>query len=256
MLNMDTTYFPKEICGIISNYCLAFLSVCDKGIDIFPFIDNNILYHIIDIDTNTLEVLLSYPKFNPDLISLKMLLLYGTNGTQFASKKREKTRYIRKLKILLKNNGIAFDDKGKYLLEFALFNNKTTIMRLLLENKNVDLNCYPDILEQSCILRKNNIVKLLLYDKRIQSNINNDILRRVCFHENIECVKYILDRKNIDPSYGNNIILRHLLCYGYNIEIVKILTENKKFKISDELLKEIIENRNTKQEVIDLLLNK
>lgn len=253
---MDTKYFPKEICGIISNYCSTFLSVCDKCIDIFPFIDNNILYHIIDIDTNTLKVLLNYPKFNPDLISLKTLILYGTNGTQFTNKKREKPRYIRKLKILLRDKRIVFDDKGKYLLEYALFSNKPTIMKLLLENKNVNLNCYPDMLEQSCIMWRNNIVKLLLYDERIQPNINNDILRRICFHENLECVKYILDRKNIDPSYGNNIILRHLLCYGYNIEIVKILTENKKFKISDELLKEIIENRNTKQEVIDLLLNK
>ncbi len=117
---MDIKYFQKEICGIISNYCSTFLTVCDKCMDIFPFMDKNILYDVINIDASILEILLKYPKFNVHSSLLNKLVTSYRNKRYTDTKTETKIQYIHKIKILLKDNKAVFEDNGEYLFKFAI----------------------------------------------------------------------------------------------------------------------------------------
>ncbi len=72
---MDIEFkLPKEICGIMSNYYLSFIAICDNIDYILPLIDKKILYEPRYFKPKLLKILLKHKKFDYTSISISLIL--------------------------------------------------------------------------------------------------------------------------------------------------------------------------------------
>ncbi len=180
---MDTEFkLLKEICGIISNYYLPFVIVCDDIDYILPLIDKEVLYEPKFLKPQLLKILLDNKNFDYKLISISSIL----NVDYCCSTKINEIKKINRTKILLEDQRFTLSEDNNYPIRYACFHGYV------------------------------NIVKLLLEDDKVDSSVNNNF----CIGEAskkgyIEIVQLLLNNNKVDPSDNKNYAYK-MARIGYN----------------------------------------
>ncbi len=230
---MDTKYLPKEICGIISNYCSTFLTICENIINILPMIDKNILYNVEHITPNTLKELLKYPKFDPNLIDISPIIDKRndhdyTNYHILSFFIDENNIEIVKLLLDDKKVNPCFGENNDDAISLAVFNNNVEIVKLLLDDKRIN-PCMNEnyILRQSCRFGYTEIVKLIFEDGRVDLSLYTDsTIKRASLCGYKEIVKLYIDNVELDENIYDYIVMTSLKNKQYEI-IVDLILKNK-----------------------------
>jgi ankyrin repeat protein len=117
--------------------------------------------------------------------------------------------------------------------------NYVDIMKILINNPRVQLRYHDYYALRTAVSMENiSIVKLILQDKQIKPNVLNQILCDSCKNNNVDIVKILLADPRIDPTFRNNYSINHAIASG-NTKLVKILMSDKRVNLfnTDNLIK-------------------
>lgn len=109
---------------------------------------------------------------------------------------------------LLLMNDSRFNSRGlEVSLDCAIEHHQPDIVRILMNNFNLDLNWDPHILAKACSKNDTDVIKALLCDKRINSNIEiiENALLAACNSVNVDTLQFLLNVIQIDESIISSI---------------------------------------------------
>lgn len=261
-LTENKNLFPKEICGIITNYCSTFLTICEDIINILPMVDTKILHDINHIEPKTFKVLLEYKKFHIKSINVPYTKMFINNYTNkycsdnsvlyffidngnteivkllikqkifnlciddnYAIQTAVKHRHIEIVKLLLKCLEINPMANNNYAIKEAIENGDVEIIKLLMNDERVKF-CDGNI-DTYIFLAVTEKNQLGMMELLINKKLKNEILRLACIRGQIETIKLLISDPDMDPSIDYNEQLYNA-CDKRRFEVVKYLLENKK----------------------------
>lgn len=134
---------------------------------------------------------------------------------------------------LINDSRVDLASNGSKLLEYAIINGDTEVIKLLLTNPHINPHSpnYYAIIDaaQYC---SPDIIKLLLDDPRVDPTIDdNHSIRKASFHDKFENVELLLKDPRVDPSSLDCRSFRNACIYGY-VNIVKLLLTDSRINPS------------------------